>query len=82
MQTMTSDNPQAPPLPIRLILLLLCAISMIGAFWNLSGDSPIGLFYLVPLAMVFLLLRILAAQERAQAKKKAPGRSAWPGAGS
>jgi di/tricarboxylate transporter len=53
---------------------------MAGALLNLLGDSPFGLLYLVPLAMMFLLLRILSAQERAQAKKKAPGRSARPGA--
>lgn len=73
-------EPQPLSLPVRLVLLTLCVASGIGAVLNLLGDSPFGMLYLVPLAMVFLLLRILGIQERAQAKKKAPGRSARPGA--
>ncbi len=80
MQTMNSLDSQPLSLPIRLILLTLCLSVMAGALLNLLGDSPFGMLYLIPLAMVFLLLRILGWQERVQAKKKAPGRSARPGA--
>ena len=80
MQTMNSQRSQTPSLAIRLVLLLLCAISGGGAVLSLMGYAPLGFFYLVPFAMIFLLLRMPDLQERAKAKKKAPGRSSRPGA--
>jgi hypothetical protein len=80
MQTMNLQDSEVPSLPIRLLLLSLSLSSMAGALLNLLGDSPFGSLYLVPLGMMFLLLRILIWRERTQAKKKAPGRSARPGA--
>jgi hypothetical protein len=80
MQTMNLQESHPLSLPIRLLLLSLSLSSMAGALLNLLGHSPFGFLYLVPLAMVFLVLRMLGLRERAQAKKKAPGRSARPGA--
>jgi hypothetical protein len=79
MQTMNSHELQPPPFAIRVLLLILGVSTVVGAILSLAG-VPLGFFYLVPLAMAFLVLRLLGIQERAQAKKKAPGRSARPGA--
>lgn len=80
MQTMDLQESQPPSPAMRLLLLVLSVSSLVGAVLALLGCRPFGFLYLIPLAMVFLLLRVLVWQERAQAKKKAPGRSARPGA--
>ena len=79
MQTMNSQDLQPPPLAIRLLLLALSMSTMIGAILSLAG-APVGFLYLVPFALIFLLLRGLGLWERIRAKKKAPGRSDRPGA--
>jgi len=79
MQTMNSQEAQPPSFAVRLVLLTLSASTMIGAILSLAG-VPLGFFYLVPLAMVFLMLRALRIWERVRPKEKAPGRSARPGA--
>ena len=79
MQTMDFQESQPLSPVMRLILLVLGASTVIGGILSLSG-LPLGFFFLVPLAMALLLLRVLIWQERARAKKKAPGRSARPGA--
>lgn len=78
MQTMNSDEPQSLSPAIRALVLGLCAVSMIGIVLSWVG-VPVGFLYVVPLAIVFLILRKLSSQERARTKK-APGRSARPGA--
>jgi hypothetical protein len=80
MQTMNSPNAQPPSPALRVLLLTLSAGSGIGAVLSLMGYSPLGFFYLVPLAMVFLLLRALRFRDRLRPKEKAPSRSARPGA--
>jgi hypothetical protein len=79
MQTMNSDSIHPPSLGIRVLLLALSTASGIGVVLSHVGVR-VGFLYLIPLALTFLLLRIFTARERAQAKKKAPDRSARPGA--
>jgi asparagine N-glycosylation enzyme membrane subunit Stt3 len=79
MQTMNSGESQSLSPAIRVLVLGLCAVSMIGIVLSWVG-VPVGFLYVVPLAIVFLILRKLSSQERARTKKKAPGRSARPGA--
>lgn len=79
MQTMDSPYSQPPSLPIRVLLLILSIGSMIGAVLVLAG-SRFGFFYVPLLAITFLLLHKLSAQERSGAKKEAPGRFGRPGA--
>lgn len=79
MQTMNSQRSQPPSPVMRLLLLVLCALSGGGAVLSLMGYRPLGFLYLIPFAMIFLLLRMPDPQARAKAKKKAPGRSARPG---
>lgn len=79
MQTMNSQELQPMSFAMRVLLLVLSVSTVVGGILSLAG-APVGFFYLVPLAMTWLLLRILGIQERSQAKRKAPGRSARPGA--
>lgn len=79
MQTMNSPKLQPLSSAVRLVLLCLGASSMFVAALSLSSVIS-GFFCLVPLAMTFLLLRVLRFQEQAKAKKKAPGRRHRPGA--
>jgi asparagine N-glycosylation enzyme membrane subunit Stt3 len=64
---------------MRVLVLGLCAVSMIGMVLSWAG-VPVGFLYVVPLAIAYLILHKLSSQERARAKKKAPGRSSRPGA--
>lgn len=64
---------------MSVLVLGLCAVSMLGILLSWAG-VPVGFLYVIPLALVFLILRILSFQERAKAKKKAPGRPSRPGA--
>lgn len=79
MQTMNSQELQPVSPAVRLVLLCLGASSMLAAVLSLSGVIS-GFFCLVPLAITFLVLRVLRFQEQARAKKKAPGRPSRPGA--
>jgi len=64
---------------IRILLLILGVATVAGALLSLSGVLP-GLIYLLPWALIYLLLYGWRLQEHARDKKKAPGRSARPGA--
>jgi hypothetical protein len=80
MQTMTSQDVQPLPSVMRVLLLALSAGSGVGAVLSLIGYSPLGYLYLVPQAMVFLMLPALRFREGPRNKQKAPGRSSRPGA--
>lgn len=74
---MNSYELQPPPLPIRLLLLILGSASVVSSILSLAG-FPLGIFSIAPIVVAFLLLRMLGLLERARAKKRALGRSARP----
>jgi 4-hydroxybenzoate polyprenyltransferase len=73
---MNSEKAQAV---IRALLFILSVMTVIGALLSLAG-VPIGLSFVFPLGLVYLLLYLLRLQEWIGGKQKAPGRADRPGA--
>ena len=76
MQTMTSEKGQAVT---RAFLFIFSVTTVIGALASLAG-APIGLSFVFPFGLMYLLLYVLRLQEWIEGKQKAPGRSGRPGA--
>jgi hypothetical protein len=76
MQTMTSAKGRA----LTRGLLFICSVAtVICALASLVG-VPIGLVFVVPLGLMYLLMYVLRLQEWSEDKRKAPGRAGRPGA--
>jgi hypothetical protein len=81
MQTMTSERGRA----VTRALLFICSVAtVICALASLVG-APIGLSFVIPYGLMYLLLYVLRLQERIEGKQKPPAervdqgrRAAWP----
>jgi hypothetical protein len=61
-------------------MLFICSVATVVCALAALVGVPIGLSFVIPFGLMYLLMSVLQLQERFEGKQKAPGRAGRPGA--